>query len=300
MPGVGWRRNILKQVHTTRTFRQDVALDAWLSRRVTHCVLSGGALEMLARLPRHSVQTVVTSPPYWGVRDYGVRGQIGMERSLAKYVSNIVAVFEEVRRVLRRDGTVWLNIGDVYASGNRTYRASDDRYAARALHTRPKTPNGLKPKDLIGIPWRVAFALQEAGWYLRADVIWHKTNAMPESVGDRPWRTHEYLFLLSRQKSYLFSPRQLIVDDLSFRRTVWSMGAGRSRLNGHHAVFPERLVIPCIKSATIRGSVVLDPFCGTGTVGLASLRLGRRFIGIELNSTYAKAAGSLLATGARN
>jgi site-specific DNA-methyltransferase (cytosine-N4-specific) len=272
-------------------------LGALLKNDERHCVLTGSALDVLSDLPKHSVQTVVTSPPYWGVRDYGVRGQIGMERSLTKYIANVVAVFDEVRRVLRRDGTLWLNIGDVYASGNRRYRASDERYAARALNTRPRTPAGLKPKDLIGIPWRIAFALQQSGWYLRADVIWHKTNAMPESVSDRPWRTHEYLFLFSREKSYRFTPRHLAHDDLSLRRTVWSMGAGRSKLNGHHAVFPERLVVPCIRSSTVRHSVVLDPFCGTGTVGRASLRLGRRFIGIELNSKFAKAAGKLLNEG---
>lgn len=281
--------------HKVKVTGADSDLGACLSGRATHCVLAGNALDLLAHLPRNSVQTVVTSPPYWGVRDYGVRGQIGMERFLAKYISNIVAVFDEVRRVLRRDGTVWLNIGDVYASGNRTYRASDDKYAARALDTRPKTPKGLKPKDLIGIPWRVAFALQEAKWYLRADVIWHKTNAMPESVDDRPWRTHEYLFLLSRQQSYEFRPENLAVDDLSLRRTVWSMGAGRSKFNGHHAVFPERLVIPCIKSSTTCGSIVLDPFCGTGTVGHASLKLKRRFIGVELNPEFARVAAGRLA-----
>ena len=293
--GAKWRRRRVKGC-TVRANREDSDLKACISGLVTHCVLTGSALHALAHLPQHSIQTVVTSPPYWGVRDYGIRGQIGMERSLTNYISNIVKVFDEVRRVLRRDGTVWLNMGDVYASGNRTYRAADDKCEARALDFRPRTPKGLKPKDLIGIPWRVAFALQAAGWYLRADVIWHKTNAMPESVDDRPWRTHEYIFLLSRQKSYQFNPKELVVDKLTLRRTVWSMGTGRSKFSGHHAVFPERLVVPCIKSASSRGSIVLDPFCGTGTVGRASLKLERRFIGIELNPEFAKAAASLLTT----
>jgi DNA modification methylase len=217
-----------------------------------------------------------------------------MERRLERYIKNLVGVFDQVRRVLRADGTLWLNIGDVYASGNRTYRATDNRYAARALHTRPRTPKGLKPKDLVGVPWRLAFALQAAGWYLRAEVIWHKTNAMPESVGDRPWRTHEHLFLLSKNKTYLFRPKYLIWNDTSLRRSVWSMGAGRSKLNGHHAVFPERLVRPCIEAATKRGSVVLDPFCGSGTVGRACVHLGRTFVGIELNPRFAEAAARSL------
>lgn len=290
----GWLESV-KKGSAVAASAQDSTLKACISGQNTYCIITGSALDILGGLPRSSIQTVVTSPPYWGVRDYGVPGQIGMEHSLTKYVSNIVTVFDEVRRVLRRDGTVWLNIGDVYASGNRTYRAPDGKYGARALDTRPRTPNGLKPKDLIGIPWRVAFALQDAGWYLRADVIWHKTNAMPESVDDRPWRTHEYLFLLSRQQSYKFIQEELMIEDLSFRRSVWSMGSGRSKCNGHHAVFPERLVTPCIRSATTRGSIVLDPFCGTGTVGRASLKLGRRFIGIELNPEFAQAAEGLLA-----
>jgi len=155
-------------------------------------------------MPDSSVQCVVTSPPYLGLRDYGVAGQIGLEPTVEEYVAVMVEVFREVRRVLRKDGTLWLNIGDSYTSGDRTWRAPDKKNQARAMSIRPDTPEGLKPKDLIGVPWRLAFALQQDGWYLRSDIIWHKPNAMPESVKDRPTRSHEYIFLLSKSASYYY------------------------------------------------------------------------------------------------
>jgi len=153
-----------------------------------------------------SVHCVVTSPPYWGLRDYGIEGQLGLEQTLEGYVESMVQVFREVWRVLRDDGTLWLNLGDTYASGMRS-AYDDDRHkyqTARAHDKRPPTPNGIKPKDLIGIPWRVAFALQADGWYLRSDIVWHKPNPMPESVTDRPTKAHEYLFLLSKSASYFY------------------------------------------------------------------------------------------------
>lgn len=156
-------------------------------------LFEGDALQILHRLPTGSVQCVVTSPPYWGLRDYGIEGQIGLEESLPQFINRLVAVFAEVRRVLRDDGVLWLNIGDGYTSGNRGYRAPDKKNPARAMSVRPDTPEGLKPKDLMGIPWRLAFALQEDGWYLRSDIVWDKPNAMPESVKDRPSRSHEFL-----------------------------------------------------------------------------------------------------------
>ena len=237
---------------------------------------------------------MVTSPPYWGVRDYGALRQIGMEPRIDSYVENVVATFDQVRRVLRDDGTVWLNMGDVYASGNRRYRADDGKYAARAMPTRPRTPVGLKPKDLVGVPWRLAFALQRAGWYLRTDIVWHKTNALPESVADRPWRSHEYLFLFSKNKHYRFSSRKLLATAPTLRRSVWSMASGRSRINGHSAVFPESLVSPCINASTKKGDIVLDPFCGTGTVARVCAGSGRRFVGIEINPEYVRAAARQL------
>lgn len=158
-------------------------------------LFEGDALQVLQRLPSKSVQCVVTSPPYWGLRDYNVSGQIGLEASLPQFINRLLGVFVEVRRVLRDDGVLWLNIGDSYTSGNRGWRAPDEKNPARAMSMRPGTPEGLKPKDLLGIPWRLAFALQDDGWYLRTDIVWHKPNAMPESVKDRPVHTSIFLCL---------------------------------------------------------------------------------------------------------
>ena len=165
-------------------------------------LIRGDAARGLRMIPAGSVQTVVTSPPYWSLRDYGVGGQTGRDENLESYLASIVDAFGEVRRVLRDDGSVWLNVGDSYTSGNRRYRAPDRKNRARARGVRPPTPRGLKPKDLIGVPWRLALALQEAGWWLRAEVIWHKPNAYPESVRDRPTRAHETVFLLTKGGDY--------------------------------------------------------------------------------------------------
>src|SRR5438552_1843850 len=170
-----------------------------------HC---GDCLEILKTLPDQSVQMCVTSPPYWSLRDYGVAGQIGLEPTLEDYIAKMVQIFAEVRRLLQDDGTLWLNLGDSYTSGNRsTYRsgASDNKgHVIQNDMPRPAIPAQLKPKDLCGIPWRVAFALQNDGWYLRSEIIWHKPNPMPESVMDRPTRSHEYIFLLSKSERYFY------------------------------------------------------------------------------------------------
>ena len=153
---------------------------------VRSAVVTGDAYEVLRGLPNEFVDTVVTSPPYWSLRNYSIPGQIGLEEDPDEYVASLIRIFEEARRVLTEDGSMWLNIGDSYTSGGRTWRAPDKKNPVRAMTTRPPTPKGLKPKELVGIPWRLAFALQAAGWYLRSDVIWRKPNAMPESVKDRP------------------------------------------------------------------------------------------------------------------
>jgi site-specific DNA-methyltransferase (adenine-specific) len=191
-------------------------------------ILLGDANRVLARLPAGACRCIVTSPPYWGLRDYGIAGQIGLEETLPQYISRLVGVFRDVRRVLRPDGTFWLNLGDGYTSGNRGWRAPDKKNPARAMSVRPDTPDGLKPKDLIGVPWRLALALQEDGWFLRSDIIWHKPNAMPESVRDRPTRCHEYLFLFSKSESYYYN-REAVREDADDgvgkrnRRTVWAI-----------------------------------------------------------------------------
>ena len=167
-------------------------------------ILLGDAAEQLRTLDADSVHCCVTSPPYFGLRDYGVPGQIGLEATPEEYVEKLVQVFREVRRILRPDGTLWLNIGDSYTSGGRKTRDYDQKLPARAMDQRPKTPEGMKPKDLIGIPWLLAFALRSDGWYLRQDIIWHKPNAIPESVRDRCTKSHEYIFLLSKSERYRF------------------------------------------------------------------------------------------------
>lgn len=261
------------------------------------CILEGDALKVLSRLKSKSVQSVITSPPYWGLRDYGYEGQIGLEKSLPQFVNHLVAIFEEVKRVLRDDGTLWLNIGDGYTSGNRGYRAPDKKNPARAMSIRPDTPEGLKPKDLIGIPWRLAFALQQAEWYLRADIVWHKPNAMPESVKDRPTRSHEYLFLLTKTEKYFYNHEAVKEEtaDKKLRnlRSVWSVNTQPSPW-AHFATFPQTLITPCILSSTKPGDFILDPFFGSGTVGVACENSDRRYIGIELNPEYVALAAKRL------
>ena len=169
-------------------------------------ILQGDAKEVLSDLESESAQTCVTSPPYWGLRDYGVEGQLGLEDSPEEYTQNLIEIFEEVHRVLTKDGTLWLNLGDCYTSGGRSTYDSDkkDTKDGRAGDSRPPQPSNLKEKDLVGIPWRVAFALQEKGWYLRSDIIWRKTNPLPESVKDRPTSSHEHIFLLTKSPKYYY------------------------------------------------------------------------------------------------
>ena len=255
----------------------------------------GDALSVMRTLPDTSVNCIVTSPPYFGLRDYGHNGQLGHESTPQEYVLKLVEIFREARRVLRDDGTLWLNLGDSYAGSW-----------------------GVKPKDLIGIPWRVAFALQDDGWYLRQDIIWHKPNPMPESVRDRCTKAHEYLFMLSKSPRYYFDsdaikepsvsgwngsnfntgktaahqlgrssvkPRDSAVTDMRNKRSVWSV-ATRPYKGAHFATFPPALVEPCILAGSPRGGVVLDPFAGSGTTGAVALSHRRQAVLIELNPDY--------------
>jgi len=254
----------------------------------------GDALQVLQRLPSQSVQCAVTSPPYWGMRDYEIADQIGLEPTLPQFINRLVAVFCEVKRVLSDDGVLWLNIGDGYTSGNRGWRAPDKKNPARAMSVRPDTPEGLKPKDLIGIPWRLAFALQEDGWYLRADIVWNKPNAMPESVKDRPTRAHEYLFLLSKSEQYFYNPKTLLEANGRNCRSVWNIHT-QGFSGGHFATFPPKLIEPCIRATSQPGEIILDPFFGSGTVGLVAQQLERRFVGVELNPGYVRIASERLA-----
>ena len=254
-------------------------------------LLCGRAAEALRLLPSGSVQTVVTSPPYWSLRDYGVAEQIGCNDGLDEYLKKIVVAFDQLRRVLADGGTVWLNVGDSYTSGNRKYRAADRKNRARAMSVRPPTPAGLKPKDLIGVPWRLAFALQDAGWWVRSEVIWYKPNAHPESVRDRPTKAHETVFLLSKNQDYYYDVKAVKGPNSRRLRTMWDINTEPrpSRVGGiddHPAVMPLTLARRCIRITSRPGDVVLDPYAGSGTTLLAAQELGRSWVGIELKPEY--------------
>jgi site-specific DNA-methyltransferase (cytosine-N4-specific) len=251
-------------------------------------IIEGDSRYILKELPTDFFQTCITSPPYWGLRDYGVDEQIGAEVKLEDYISSLVDIFEEVKRVLKPDGTFWLNIGDTYTSGNRGWRAPDKKLPQRAMSYRPPTPDGLKSKDLIGVPWRVAFALQNAGWYLRSEIIWDKPNANPESVKDRPIRSHEHIFLLAKNEKYYYD-REATKEKANgvkrYKRSVWSINTEAFK-EAHFATFPPTLIEPCILAGSHPSDYVLDPFFGSGTVGMVAKKLGRKFIGIEIHPEY--------------
>lgn len=257
-------------------------------------IIVGDASTELSKLPDNFFQCCVTSPPYWGLRDYGIKGQIGAEEKIDEYIDRLVKTFRELNRTLKENGTLWLNIGDSYTSGGRNRRATDKKNPAREMSYRPPTPEGLKPKDLIGIPWRVALALQNDGWYLRSDIIWYKPNCQPESVKDRPTQSHEYLLLFSKSENYYYdyeAIKEPTRDNGASRnrRSVWMINT--EAFNGaHFAVFPTSLVKLCVLAGSRRGDVVLDPFLGSGTVGVACVEIGRKCVGIELKSEYAKIA----------
>ena len=272
------------------------------------------------------VQCCVTSPPYFGLRDYGHPGQIGLEKTPAEYVAALVEVFEGVRELLADDGVLWLNLGDSYngymanqrGTGLETKRQQARKYIEPGAGLRTDT---MKNKDLMGMPWRVAFALQADGWYLRQDIIWHKPNPMPESVTDRCTKAHEYLFLLTKSERYFFdhvaiqepetmkpqnrlTPRKANPDakvhgmpeyrqqeggtggGMRNRRSVWSVNTAPYG-GAHFATFPPALIEPCILAGSRPGDVVLDPFMGSGTTAQVAQALGRQWIGCELNTEYA-------------
>jgi site-specific DNA-methyltransferase (cytosine-N4-specific) len=252
-------------------------------------LLCGDSEKALTSIPPGVFQTCVTSPPYWSLRDYNIDGQIGLEQSVHEYIEHLVRVFDGVHRALRDDGTLWVNIGDSYTSGGRTWRATDKKNPVRAMQVRPPTPDGLKPKDLIGVPWLLAFALQNRGWYLRADIVWNKPNCQPESVKDRPTRSHEYIFLFSKNEHYFYDPKAVRGPNDRNMRTVWDIKT-KPYPGAHFATFPTTLVEPCVATGSSAGDMILDPFIGSGTTGLVALQMQRRFVGIELNPEYLKIA----------
>ena len=295
--------------------------------------ITGNCLDILPTLEANSIQCCVTSPPYWGLRDYGVEGQLGLEKTPEEYVAKMIAVFSEVKRVLRNDGTLWLNLGDSYYN----YRPGCTSQTKQTLNgaegkvieftdKRGSKQEGLKEKDLCGIPWRVAFALQADGWYLRQDIIWHKPNPMPESVKDRCTKSHEYIFLLTKSARYFYDAeavreqskpwiadrkdgqssarvatlpgdkRETKVEYRKYaelkganRRSVWTISTKPFK-EAHFATFPPEIPEICIKAGSKPGDTILDPFSGAATTGLVAERLGREYIGIELNPDYVKMA----------
>lgn len=317
-------------------------------------ILQGDALERLRELPAESVDTCVTSPPYYNLRDYGEPGQIGTEETPEEYIAKLVEVFREVRRILRPQGTMWVNIGDSYATSSGPQPPTNTRNSNG--HTKKSVPEGYKRKDLIGVPWMLAFALRADGWYLRQDIVWNKTNPMPESVRDRCTKSHEYIFLLSKSPKYYFdaaaisepiagsstkrylqnieqqrgSDRQpgktngtmkaalprfggnkygedgrdetrtksgkIYIPTLRRnKRSVWSVSTAGFR-GAHFATFPEKLVEPCILAGCPEAGTVLDPFTGSGTTGVVAKRLGRNFVGCEINPEYWKMATDRIAS----
>ena len=350
-------------------------------------IYQGDALEVLETFPSNLVDCVITSPPYWGLRDYGtakwVGGdkncdhvaslnkhggqradrnqegykklyidtckkcgavrqdqQLGLEKTPEEYVAKMVRIYREVKRVLKKEGTSWLNLGDSYAGsncGSNDYREKDGlgvKPQLRYQGQKPGLPQGLKPKDLVGIPWRVAFALQADGWWLRQDIIWHKPNPMPESVTDRCTKSHEYIFLLTKSAKYYYDGeaiKEKSIDKESItgrrkrtggkreneyadrylkqnlrkikkgqqyfyrnKRSVWTVTT-KSYKEAHFATFPEKLIVPMVKAGCPESGIVLDPFMGSGTTAFVAERLARHWIGIELNKDYIKMANKRIA-----
>lgn len=322
-------------------------------------IITGEALSVLQSLESNSVNCCITSPPYYGLRDYGMDGQIGLEETPSEYIEKLVAVFREVRRVLKKDGTLWLNMGDSYAGSGKGAAAYPDNakkykqgtnkgLLGASATTKIKTPE-YKRKDLMGIPWRLAFALQADGWYLRQDIIWYKPNCMPESVKDRCTKSHEYIFLLSKSNKYYFDYEAIKEPAVGFnnippagsrgtltpnsrrrkgnsktfrgggaytnnqtfdnstdakressgntenttglrnKRDVWSVSTHGYK-EAHFATFPEKLIEPCILAGCPIGGIVFDPFLGSGTTAVVSVKNKRNCIGAEINPTYADMA----------
>jgi len=293
-------------------------------------IYNGDSLKVLKSLPDESVNCCVTSPPYWEQRDYEVNGQIGLEKELLEYVDKLIEIFHEVKRILKDNGTLWLVTGDSYnGSGGAGYQFGDPK-KPKIKHFKNPNQNykGLKPKDLCGIPWRTAFALQADGWWLRQDIIWHKPNSKPDPVKDRCTTAHEYIFLLSKSRKYYYNYEAILEpytkpmnrwggnNLVAKNKSVWDSKTGQKTYRNrdmcpnkagrnkrsvwsvntmpfsgvHPAVFPEKLIEPCILAGCPEGGIVLDPFVGSGTVLRVAKRFNRKSIGIDLNKDYCEMA----------
>jgi site-specific DNA-methyltransferase (adenine-specific) len=274
--------------------------------KITLCdsmLLEGNAVELLRLLPSNSIQCVVTAPPCWGVRDYGIDGQIGRENLVQQFINNLVKVFSEVKRVLREDGTFWLNMGDRYTVEDRPRDFGQTHENVFGWQKNFKMPERIKSKELLGIPWRLAFALQDDGWYLRSDIIWNKPNVMPEGVKDRPTKSHEYLFMLTKSKNYFYNQEAAKEIGLNGsyrnRRTVWNINT-QPYQQARFPIMPSKLVEICILLSSSPEEFVLDPFFGSGTVGLVCIEQERQYVGIELNPEYVGIAANRLRIAENN
>ena len=302
-------------------------------------ILCSDAVTGLKTLPQGCARMCVTSPPYYGLRDYGTDGQIGVEQSPREYIDRLVEVFAEVYRVLRPDGTLWINISDSYAGSGKSPMyiqvagnvKNKNLYDMKSrIYEMPKKWDKIKPKDLIGIPWMLAFALRDFGYYLRSDIIWHKLNCLPESVKDRPTKSYEHIFLLAKSPKYYYDYKSIqepikavtaarymrgrsgkakyaetkmcqgidrktdaVTDEsrqFKRKRDVWEVSTNTFRMDEHFAMYPEKLIEPCILAGSEKGDTVLDPFFGSGTTGAVAKRLGREYIGIEINPKFCEKA----------
>jgi DNA modification methylase len=266
-------------------------------------ILLGDCKETLKTLPNDSIDIIITSPPYYGLRDYDNNSQVGLEQSPKEYIDNLVSIFTECNRILKDSGTLWLNIGDSYAGSGKGRNADgtfNDKNPSKNSTNKGSTigklfkdNSGLPPKNLIGIPWQLAFALRDNGWILRQDIIWYKPNAMPESVKDRCTKAHEYIFLFSKKTNYYFNYEGLQEitknNETRNKRSVWEVN-NKPYKASHFATYPTALIEPCIKAGCPINGTVLDPFFGSGTTGEVAQKLGRTWIGCELNPEYAKIA----------
>jgi site-specific DNA-methyltransferase (cytosine-N4-specific) len=252
-----------------------------------NAILCGDALRVLRTLPDDYFSCCITSPPYWDTRNSGRGDILGYEEDYRDYIRTLVQVFREVRRTLTPSGTFWLVIGDTYASDDRRWWALFNGFPPRDPDFYPVLPEGFKSKDLMGIPWRLAIELQNDGWYLRSDIVWSIPNHRSEPVRDRPARGHDYVFLFAKSEQYAYHGS---CGRTMFPGTVWEIPTTRNSPI-HYDVFPETLVERCMQAGTRKDDVVLDPFFGSGTVGIVAKRLNRRYVGIDLNPTYVTLAG---------
>ncbi len=260
-------------------------------------ILNGDVLEKLKELPSETIQTIITSPPYWQMRDYGYPEQWGLESTFEEYLNHLWGFMDEAKRVLKKDGTVWINIGDTYSTVSGAMRqgvnGSSRKISVRAKKAQNviKTkPENIKTKNLLMIPHRFAIGCQERGWFVRNDLIWAKTNPLPESVKDRFTRRHEYIFLFTKSKKYYFNMKAVKTTRQPGTITdMWILPVGSSKTN-HFATYPEKLIIMPILAGTKRGDLVLDPFCGTGTTLQLAYKMGRNYIGIDACREYVSIA----------